>query len=539
MRHNNEALENSKSINENRQRLAEKESNKSKKYIEETNSFVKTYNKIRDKRVFNEREHGKLVEETRNNVFCDILKAIYITAIEAEALTDNGLLLAESMVDNYVKDRGGALKILNPIKNNTYLLAKIANILEDTTEAEVKEIEDIKEEDDVEEAPASSEEDEAELVKKVIELGYTVSKDTKEEPAEAEAPEEPVAAEEPVEEPKVEEVPEETPADEPVEDVTADTEIEDDETDDMALASGEVEVEDDTEEKVEEIETEPEEDNAPQTDTNEAPAAEVKDVEPAPEESEEAPKETPAEEPAESEEAESEPEAEEPVEDLDDEDLEGEEDEELSQEELDAETPDGEFNYEDGDGEDDLDIDGDGEDDFGVDEPEDTVNVDPKKTMFQELEKEKEVKDAIELIRSRVADAEQAFINRNAADKEKINNLLNKISDNIKTVEKISDNDSDESKVAQESANLAKRRINEISSNRPLTIFEALTRNITANILKNEAVKENYITESGQLDTPVVVEAAKVMYGFLETLNTLQIESVNSDYVLSILKEFK
>ena len=194
---------------------------------------------------------------------------------------------------------------------------------------------------------------------------------------------------------------------------------------------------------------------------------------------------------------------------------------------------------EDEDGEDDLDIDGDGEDDFGVDEPDDTVNVDPKKTMFQELEKEKEVKDAIELIRTRVADAEQAFINRNAADKEKINSLLAKISDNIKTVEKISDNDSDESKVAQESANIAKRRINEITNNRPLTVFECLARNITANIIKNESVKENYITESGQLDTPVVVEAVKVMYGFLETLNTLQLESVDSDYILSIVKEFK
>ena len=84
-----------------------------------------------------------------------------------------------------------------------------------------------------------------------------------------------------------------------------------------------------------------------------------------------------------------------------------------------------------------------------------------------------------------------------------------------------------------------KRQINEISTNRPLTIFECMTRNITANILRNDAVKQNYITESGQLDTPIVVEAAKVMYGFLETLNTLQLESVNSDYVLSILKEFK
>lgn len=519
MRQNNEALLNSQFIAENRQRLADKEANKNKKYIEETNSFVKTYNKIRDKRVLNEREHGKLVEETRNNVFCDILKAIYITALEAEALTDNGLLLAESIVDNYVKDRGGALKILNPVKNNTYLLAKIANILEDTTEAEVAEIEDIKEEPD--EAPAASEEDEAELIKKVIELGYTVSKDTAPEP---EKVEEPAATEE-------------VPAEEPAADASADTEIVDDEEDDdMDLASGNIETEAPEEPAGEEEPTEeepaeaPEEEKeeAPSTDVSEGPDAEVKDAEPA--EGEEAPEST--EEPTEEAEPE-ESESEESEEDNDD------ESEEPSQEELDAETPDGEFNDEDGDGEDDLDIDGDGEDDFGVDEPDDTVNVDPKKTMFQELEKEKEVKDAIELIRTRVADAEQAFINRNAADKEKINSLLAKISDNIKTVEKISDNGSDESKVAQESANIAKRRINEITNNRPLTVFECLARNITANIIKNESVKENYITESGQLDTPIVVEAVKVMYGFLETLNTLQLESVDSDYILSIVKEFK
>ena len=530
MRQNNEALLNSQFIAENRQRLADKEANKSKKYIEETNSFVKTYNKIRDKRVLNEREHGKLVEETRNNVFCDILKAIYITALEAEALTDNGLLLAESMVDNYVKDRGGALKILNPVKNNTYLLAKIANILEDTTEAEVAEIEDIKEEPDA--APAASEEDEAELIKKVIELGYTVSKDTAPEPEKAE---EPASTEE-------------VPAEEPAADASADTEIvddeEDEEADDMDLASGNVETEAPEEHAGEEEpkEEEPaetpdeEKEEAPSTDVSEGPDTEVKDAEPA--EGEEAP-----------ESAEEEPEVEEPAEapkgeeseesDDDEEEADSEDDEEPSQEELDAETPDGEFNDEDGDGEDDLDIDGDGEDDFGVEEPDDTVNVDPKKTMFQELEKEKEVKDAIELIRTRVADAEQAFINRNAADKEKINSLLAKISDNIKTVEKISDNDSDESKVAQESANIAKRKINEITNKRPLTVFECLARNITANIIKNESVKENYITESGQLDTPIVVEAVKVMYGFLETLNTLQLESVDSDYILSIVKEFK
>lgn len=48
-----------------------------------------------------------------------------------------------------------------------------------------------------------------------------------------------------------------------------------------------------------------------------------------------------------------------------------------------------------------------------------------------------------------------------------------------------------------------------------------------------------YMTESGKLDMPAVYESARVMYGFLETLNTLQLEKVDKEYIKEILDNMK
>ena len=156
--------------------------------------------------------------------------------------------------------------------------------------------------------------------------------------------------------------------------------------------------------------------------------------------------------------------------------------------------------------------------------------------VFEELEKEEDIKKAIELIRTRVADAEEAFIKRNTEDKKKIDELLSKISDNVKTVEDIADDDNAQSQVAKEAVMINRRKIKDITNNRPLTVFEAMTRNISENIIKNDSVKDGYVNESGTLDTASVIETAKVMYGFLETLNTLQLENVDADYIKNILE---
>lgn len=422
----NELLESYKSLKENREKRAQLFENSINKRNLENKKFMKNYYSIRESREARDKEHGKLLNEARNEAFADVLKAIYITAIEAATLTDDGLLLAESMVDSYIKENGGAFAILNKSKNDTYLLAKIARIVEDTAEAEVEDIESINDED---------------------------LKDTKVEYKDDEEIETPEKKES---------------------DATTDNE------------------------KI---------DNSEDEKSSEDLVAKLEKLGYKVEKKEESSKEetTPIEDNSEDENVDSVDSGDETEEDLDN------------------------------DGDPDIDIDGDGEDDFDIDEPDDTVNLDPKQTMFQELEKEKEVKDAIELIRTRVADAEQAFINRNAADKKKIDQLLSKISNNINTVEKIANDDDTNSKIAKENAVIAKRKIDEITNNKPLTIFERMTRNLTGSIIKNESIKDKYLTESGEIDTPLIIESSKVMYAFLETLNTLQLEDINSKYIQNIL----
>ena len=195
---------------------------------------------------------------------------------------------------------------------------------------------------------------------------------------------------------------------------------------------------------------------------------------------------------------------------------------------MDEELPD-----EDSTSEEDIedDITGDGEADAEP-EPEDFDNK-----VLEDLDKEEDVKKAVALIRQRVADAEETFIKNNAKDKEQINVLLGKISDNIKTVEDMAEKDKEEGKdaVAKENARMAKRAIDNITNNRPLSIMEMFARSINKDIVKDNILKEHYIDEDGKLDMDSVVESAKVLYGFLETLNTIQIgRKIDKQYLEEI-----
>ena len=75
----------------------------------------------------------------------------------------------------------------------------------------------------------------------------------------------------------------------------------------------------------------------------------------------------------------------------------------------------------------------------------------------------------------------------------------------------------------------------QITNNRPLSVFEKFTRNLTNGIIRENAVKTNYIDENGAIETEYVVESAKVMYAWLETVNTLQLEKVDAAYIQNIL----
>lgn len=408
----NEFVETQKALKESKCARAKKREKAAIKEQQARQEFENNYHNIRETREYKLRRHSQLLEEARNNALSTVLKGIYITALEAHTLTDNGIIIAESMVDNYIKERGGATKILNSCKENTYLLNRIASIVEDAAEDEVKEIEKDPDEEDEKEDKKKSESSEE---KKDDE------KDSKEEGKE-EKSEDKKDDKESKEEDKKEEK-DSSPID-------MSTDFLDDD-DDIESAD---------------------KDGDPSNDDTEAADEIIDDIE---------------------------------------EDQEEEED-------------------------------------------TDEESTGP---IFDELKKEDDIKKAIDLIKKRVSDAEEAFIQRNKEDKEQINQLLNKISGNVKTVEDIADKDDTESKLAQESARMTKQKIDQIRDNKPMKVFDKMARKVSSNIVKDVDVREHYVLESGQLDVPMVMETAKVMYAFLETINTLQLEKVDEKYIQEVLEK--
>ena len=556
--------------------------------------FMKDYYSIREKRELNDREHGKLLEEAKNYFFGNALKGIYIGALEAATLTDDGLYLAENMVDSYIKESGGYHTIMNNAKVDTYLLAKIRRVVEDAAEEEVKNLED--QSDDVDniedidmETPPEDEQDTAEvpkdtqlttaniedIVSALNQAGLEVVKKddadnfkegepetdetkpdeevgpaeepeapTEEVPEGEPAPEEPANAEEP--EAPTEETPENSEEAAPEEDNDLENDLKAaDSATTEAPATDDAATEEPTtttaepEEKPEEEDTtttaEPEEEDGDNEDHElEDDLDAAKNAEPEEDEVED----TMDPDSVKVQDEDDEEEEDDGGMELDsdeegDEDLDDLEDEELG-DDSDDEGEDGE----------DIDIDGDGETDIGdMDEPEATVNVDPNKTMMDELENEKEVRDAVELIRTRVADAEEAFIKRNQEDKKQIDELLSKISKNVATVEKIStdDKETEASKAKlEESTRMYKKHINSISEDKPMSIFDRMTRSISESIIRDPKKVSMFINEStGTPDFSLLTETAKVMYGFLETLNTLQLEKVDGPYITKVINGLK
>lgn len=552
----NEALERYKSLHENRLRLAQEEMRKINESAEARQSFINNYHAIRDRQALKEVQRSKLMEAARNDALATVIKAIYITALEAESLMDENILLAENMVDKWIEEAGGASKILSKTGNNTYLLSRITQIVEEAAEDAVKEIEEPDEEPKTDEIPDEN-------ASKAVQIAQLTAKD-----AEIKAQIANLKAEKKAED-------EEEKADEEAEkdaEPTADEDAKEDKDGKETSDTPDEEVPAEGEEKSEEEEPKTDEDGKDKSDTPEESIptedgeaeeevdadVEIKDV-PAEdsENTEELPKEKEEKSDEKSEDAPEEAEGEESSTDGDDETAptkaEGEEgsNEEDIDPDVDINMNDDEKELTDGDEvdpdedaseDDDVEdalgepIDGDNSSDTDTTVDGDTEN---KGKIFDDLENEDDVQKAIELIRTRVADAEETFIRNNAEDKKKIDELLNKISTNVKTVETMAEKDPKKAQVATEAVRECKRKINDVYKEKSFTVFGKMASILTENIVKDDAIRESYTTEDGTLDVDLAVESAKVMYGFLETLNTIQIEKVDEKYIANIINGMK
>ena len=493
--------------------------------IQKHKDEIDRINNIRESREIRRREHSKLLEDCKNNALATVIKAIYIEALQPEALTDNGLILAESLVDSWIKNKGGAARVIAENRNKTYLLNRLCTIAEEAAFREAEEIEGMDNEgsdSNTDSAPTPADDKKAKVTELMAQAQALIAKATAIQNGEN------VDTDDDASEDNAEDSSDSVSAD----DMSSD---DSESSEDNGEESTE-EAEDDSSESEDNEDFESSDDNEEEMDSDSD--EDIDDIEDGQEDDEE--NEDDLDNDGESDEDEDNDV--DSVEDNEDDDF--DDDEEMDSDPDDEEDID---DIEDGpDEEDDIEDDGaeDGSDIADTDEEPATINgtddegnANSNGQIFDDLEQEEDVKKAVEIISQRVADAEEDFVKRNAEDKKKIDDLIGKISDNIKTVEKISDNDAPESKVAEESVRMYNRQIKNITENRPQKVFEKMVRKLSESAIKDKVLKEAYTLDDGKLDIGGIIESAKVMYGFLEALNTLQLERVDKEYIANVLKE--
>lgn len=490
----NAFVEGAKFVRELNESLADKDNSLKAKKLAKINEWKDNYYKIINDRRAREVFHGRLLEAARNDAFGTCIKAIYITALDEYAgLSEDEAALAESIVDKWIQESGGATEILTVSnQKKSYLLARLAQISEQAARRAVTEVEAIEEADD---NPLDGKEEEKteekEETKEEVKDGKEEKVETKEEEVETE--------EEPAEESE--------PEDGDFEDEDLDKDTDDDSNDDEDEAS-DLDTGDDEEESKgeEEQEISSEEEEEVSDEEEEEAGDDLLDSD--------------------------------PEEDEDDNDVENtEEDSDGSNDDDDEEF---EVDSEESSDEDeafDLDT---GEEDEESGEESEEDSEEPEQ-IYKDLENEQDVKRAIHTIHKRVADAEEKFIQKNADDKKQVDALLHKLNDNIKTVEEIDDKDDPRSQAANERALMIRRQINDIAERGNKSVFDTIVYEVSKINLqnKNSTTLSESAIESISTDIDESINTARIMYGFLETLNTLRLEDVNEAYIKRVITEIR
>ena len=489
---------------------ADKQKTEEKK--KEKEDFYDSLNKYREQRELKRSELRRFAESVCDNYMETALNAIYISALQQIApLSEESIILAEKNTANYIKEHGGARSIIRSNKGRTSLLDTIFEAVSTATNNDVteflklqeaekeeeeekkdKESEDKKEDSKKDDNPAEGDENKSGEDIKVGDADGDGEDDAEQldDGAKASKESEDDNEEDPVtdKEDTKETLDDDKPKD--IEDNKEDKE-EKNYTDDLDDSSDDEDSDDDDSSDSEE------DDSDDDIDVEDG----FKAADDSSDDSED-----------------------------DSEDDNDSEEEEPDEDELDKESPDGETPG----GESTEDDVSDSTDDDTLDD--DGNLKDNKEEMFKKLENDAEVTDAVDIIAKRISDAETEFIQRNAEDKKKIEQIVNKVDDRIKAV---TDSDKDpESKeedieAAQQEAT---RMITDIKEKRFHSIFEELVKDNFDYIMKDVSLKESYTDINGKINVAQIVESSRVMYGFLEFVNTIQLEKVNSEYILKVIK---
>lgn len=165
-------------------------------------------------------------------------------------------------------------------------------------------------------------------------------------------------------------------------------------------------------------------------------------------------------------------------------------------------------------------------------------------------------KDITKMITSRVEDAVNDFIDQNKKQKEEIKKVYEKAKEKVASLKDTIDPndpsfqdfngdpntelDPKYGDQVQEQAMAMVRGKQRVFREEATSVFSILSKNTLEAIHRNQAIKESYsVGITGRLDFQKAINDTKVMYSFLECLNTLNIMDLNESTLSKLLTDMK
>ena len=158
------------------------------------------------------------------------------------------------------------------------------------------------------------------------------------------------------------------------------------------------------------------------------------------------------------------------------------------------------------------------------------VDPDTKEDFYKSIDAIDDMEYVQDSIKARVAAAINRFNIDNTQRKRDIENQL------LSTREKIN---SDMTENLKEHTILKNKQKENMIRNHKKSIFEAMVNNVTNSCYKNEELKSIFFTENNSPDYDKIIDHTKIMYGFLEMLNTTGMKSLTGGYIKEQVNNLK
>ena len=165
-----------------------------------------------------------------------------------------------------------------------------------------------------------------------------------------------------------------------------------------------------------------------------------------------------------------------------------------------------------------------------------TIDKEDIQKVMDKLNDEENFKDVKSAIAIRVSSAEDAFLNDNRAEKEQMQEIIQKAQDKIDAVNADDSMDPDTKKaIAQEATMLSKREMGRIRENKKRSIFDEMCHKFSKSCMEKEGLRKNFVNEDGKLDVSRVVRTVKTMYAMMEAVQTSKLEKITDAYIDEVL----